>query len=137
MPGRLPMTLRAGRPGGLGSRQGENFRAPIYVYYSGGSESDRAISLAAELSALHRTNLVVLLPENHYFAVSEIKEKISSQAFATKVRFEQAQSDFAQCAMGIAKNGCILFVMPRSNMVNKSVEVKSLESVHCPLVLVA
>jgi len=118
-------------------RKASDFTAPIYVYYSGGDESKRAITLGAELATMLGADLVVLLPSAQVAEVPALKQQLASEPGKKSVRFELVKTQISQCAMRVAQSGCTLFVLPKSSVANDSINVQALRTVHCPLVLVA
>lgn len=112
--------------------------APIYVYYTGGSESERALTLATDLAGILGIEVVVLLPAGSDHTVSTLKKR-SSELLGGKrpIRYEVVNSDLAGCAMKLATTGCTLLAMPKHDATIQLAEMRELEAIHCPLVLVA
>ncbi|MDH3378574.1 MAG: universal stress protein [Gammaproteobacteria bacterium] len=112
--------------------------APIYVYYTGGLESERALALAADLAGMLGIEVVVLLPAGGGQTIS-IRKKRSSELLGGKrpVRYELVDSDLAGCAKKLATTDCTLLVMPKHDATTQLAEMRELEAIHCPLVLVA
>jgi nucleotide-binding universal stress UspA family protein len=112
--------------------------APIYVYYTGGPESERPLTLATDLAGILGIEVVVLLPTGSDHTISTFKKR-SSELLGGKrpVRYEVVDTDLAGCAKILAASGCTLLVMPKYDATTQLAEIRALEAIHCPVVLVA
>jgi len=112
--------------------------APIYVYYTGGPESERPLTLATDLGGILGIEVVVLLPAGSDHTISTFKKR-SSELLGGKrpVRYEAVNTDLAGCAKLLAASSCTLLVMPKHDATKQLAEIRALEAIHCPLVLVA
>ncbi|MDH3693088.1 MAG: universal stress protein [Gammaproteobacteria bacterium] len=112
--------------------------APVYVYYTGGSESERPLSLASDLAEILGTEVMVLLPANNEKTITALKKRARKiLGGKSPIRYEIIDTDLATTAKKIAASGCSLLVLPKYDTRSKLHEIQALESIHCPVVLVA
>ena len=106
---------------------------PIFVYFNGNQESQRALVLANKMALSMNIELIVLLPEWTDSLVATANTLIGAN---NRVRFEVSASDIQSINNTVKSSGCSLLMMPRTIVSDQPSTYLVSDSFECPLVLV-
>lgn len=115
---------------------------PVLVLYDASSEANRALALAAELSAGESPGLTLVLVTDNPLRVTELQQQaeqlLSGIRSHAKIQYQVIVGDvFQQLPRLISRQGCSLLVLPRNHkLLAQSDNDQMLENLGCPLVLV-